>query len=365
MTTETWAVPHGTGGGVGHTRAITRVVLAVAHGVASGKRLSDAIAAMETIQGVQIVFTTPPGPRNGVDEFFVRTGALTTPWQQAVRDRFDLVVSTSATSVHQLSGPLLLLASLGVDGRPVDHHGRDAITAVRRLLDRPAGARRSPFVIGVPRHRDLDLLRRTSPDVGRHATTVGDPTFDLLMRLTGMRAALRAQLELAADDRVGLLLSSRGPRSLLGQSPRALESISRVGLRRGDRVFCSLHPDVWTGHGVRQVRAWTAGAARDGLELVPPHRDWRPLAAVSDYVIGDHGVATSYAVALAKPVLLARVPVPVGTGTDLAGPPVLTAFRHLGLVPATVTSAEAITSAPLRSSVLLRRLAARLLGLPS
>ncbi|WP_158884546.1 hypothetical protein [Amycolatopsis anabasis] len=368
---ERWPVPHGTGGGVGHTRVVNRVVLAVVHSVAGGQRLFDVLAAAEKVSDVQVVFTRPPGPKdNGVGDLLKAQGALETPWDQAVHEQFDLVVSISGTAIDSLGAPALLLPALGDQGQPVDHHGRPGVAAIRRVRKRRGAAGHPiPLAVGLPQRRDVALLRSTFPDIGQHAEVVGDPSFDRLLRTIGLRTAIRRKLGVKAGERVGLVLSSRGPESLFGRSPGILAAIGRANRHRNDRVFCQLHPAVWIGHGSRQVMAWCEEASQEGVAFVQPGQDWCPLLVASDYVIGDHGIVTSYAAAIGKPVFLAHPLERAAARSALVGLPVLDPSHalhgQLDLTATANTPHQRITSAPRRSADLLQSLFLRLLKLPA
>ncbi|GAA4551861.1 hypothetical protein [Amycolatopsis samaneae] len=359
---DKWLVPYGNGGGVGYTRAVDRVVLVVVHSVAAGQRLADAVSAVEEAASIQVVFTRPPGPHgDGVGDFLRSAAVLETSWQQAVRERFDLVVSASPTGIGVLDAPVLLLLGGTASGRLVDHQGRSGVAAIRRLLGRGG----DPLLVGLPHRDDVEVVREDFPDIGRQAIVVGDPSFDRLVHMAGRREAVRAELGVQPHGRVGVVLSSRGPESLFGRSHDLLARIGRSRRGQADRLFCQLHPDVWVGHGRRQVLAWSAAARRAGLVIVPPWRDWLDALIAADYVVGDHGVVTCYAAALGKPVLLAHPADRWPTDAVLHGLPVLDPSKKLYAQLAAITGTRPryhqITSAPHRSSALLRSAFRRLL----
>ena len=70
------------------------------------------------------------------------------------------------------------------------------------------------------------------------------------------------------------------------------------------RVAAVLHPNIWSGHGGWQVRAWLREATEAGLVLLPPFGGWRATLVAADCLIGDHGSVTFYAAAIGTPVLL-------------------------------------------------------------
>jgi hypothetical protein len=66
-----------------------------------------------------------------------------------------------------------------------------------------------------------------------------------------------------------------------------------------------LHPNIWSGHGAWQVRAWLARARDAGLMVLPPEGSWPALLVAADCVVADHGSVSLYAAAADRPVLLA------------------------------------------------------------
>ena len=139
-----------------------------------------------------------------------------------------------------------------------------------------------------------------------------------------------------------------------------------------------IHPNVWFGHGPRQVRAWLAGALHRGLALVPPTSDWMGALIAADVVICDQGSVGVYAAAAGVPVILAKYPAddcaPGSAGALLAASaPRLRADRPLARAARpreagyqlAVSDAVAarITSEPGRFDRNMRRLMYRLLRL--
>src|SRR5262249_36459734 len=123
----------------------------------------------------------------------------------------------------------------------------------------------------------------------------------------------RDALRLPAGQRLIVVSSTWGPRSLLGRRwdllPRLLAELPREQYR----IMALLHPNAWFGHGTRQIRAWLTDCLRTGLSLLPPEADWRAVLAAADCVIGDHGSIILYGAAAGLPVLSAEFP-----ATDVA-----------------------------------------------
>jgi len=135
-----------------------------------------------------------------------------------------------------------------------------------------------------------------------------------------------------------------------------------------------LHPAVWSAHGGRQGRAWLRDCLEEGLVLLDPTDDWRPLVVAADYVIGDHGSVTAYAAAIGRTVVrLADRSESIAPGTaqdlvissanpldpDLPVAPQLTGARAIDRRAVTA----ALSSRPGRADVLIRRTMYQLMGL--
>ncbi|WP_341874810.1 hypothetical protein [Streptomyces albofaciens] len=158
----------------------------------------------------------------------------------------------------------------------------------------------------------LTRLRRACPPAARTAVLAGDPCFDRLLAALPHRDDFRRALDVAPGQRLIVVNSTWGPRSLFGDSddilPWLLDSLTRELPVDGYRRCAVLHPNIWHGHGPGQVRAWLRNAEYAGLTVVPPLGPWRQVLAAADAVIGDHGSVTYYAAAIGTPVLLGAFP---------------------------------------------------------
>ena len=348
------------------TYAVRRVVLVVVHTVATGERMLGAVRAIEDEPGVQVVFTQPPGPSdNGVAELLAAAHVLTTPWERAAHERFDLVITASPTSVATLRGAMLLLPEVSPEGEIVDHNGRRCVPALKGVLRQRTD--HSETVVGLPHEAAVIALQ--APAAGRHAVVVGDPAYDRLLGALSHRYAHRQHLGVRHDQRLGVVLSTRGADSLLGRSPALLQRLTADPLMSDDLLFCHFHPDVWVRHGRRQVLAWAGPGVRDRMRFLPLGQRWQLLVAAADYVVGDHGLPTAYAAAVGKPVHLAN---PTTTTPGSLGEAVARYGRSLDpavpLAPQldwtarpSVPVARRVTSVPGRFADLMRTECLRLL----
>ncbi|WP_274557140.1 hypothetical protein [Streptomyces spiramyceticus] len=142
------------------------------------------------------------------------------------------------------------------------------------------------------------------------AVLAGDPCFDRILDAVPRREAFRRRFGVGPGQRLVVLNSTWGRRSLFGSDELSWLLAELVGALPADeyRVCAVLHPNIWHGHGPGQVRRWLRTAQDSGLLLVPPLGAWRQALVAADCVIGDHGSVTYYAAALGTPVLLGAFP---------------------------------------------------------
>jgi len=315
MSVNEWLrVPVGPAGVAGRTIVTERTVLVVVHTVVTGQRLLDVVQLLEHDRRVQVVFTQGPDLLgNGVEAFLAGHGCLVMPWTQAVHTEFDLVLAASYDGVHELHGPLLVLPhGAGYGKRVPEHHGGSADTSRGVFgLDTGSlvrGGRVVPSVLVLSHVDQLVPLREQCPEAESVALVAGDPCFDRLLVSIEHRQMYRDAFGVSEGQRLVVIASTWGSRSLVARCQDALLWLTNEVRDCGDRAAMLLHPDVWYGHGIRQVRAWLSGRARDGMRLLEPDEDWRAVLAAADVVVGDHGSATGYAAAAGIPVLLAQFP---------------------------------------------------------
>lgn len=318
----------------------------------------------------------------GVADLLRDIGSVTVPWQQAVNTEFDLALTASLGGVHEIHAPLIVMPhGAGYNklaarpmGRAVRGGSAYGLDAQRLLHD---GAL-IPAALVLAHRAELARLGRSCPEALPAATVVGDPAVDRLLASRDHRAAYRRALGVADGQRLVVVTSTWGPRSLVGSRPELLPRLLADLPPDEYRVVTLLHPNVWFGHGAWQVKSWLAVCLRRGLSLVPPEADWRAVLAAADFVVGDHGSATLYGAVAGVPVLLACHPAadldPDAAFTELAA--IAPRVSRRGSLRTQLIDAEAgfspaaarrvagrITSEPGRFNRNMRRLMYRLMGL--
>src|SRR6266545_1688652 len=383
MLADEWlSVPIGIDGQRWVTRAGCRTVLVVVHTITSGQRLLDVVDYVESDPRVQVIFTVAPDAFNHTAAWYLHElGALVLPWQQAIRERFDLALSAAYGGLRDLHAPLLVMAhgaGYGKLVRPWEHGGPTLIHRPVYGLDTERLVRDGRVLASallLAHDGELEVLRRQCPEAVPAAVIAGDPCFDRLVASVPERSGYRRALGVRADQKFVVVSSTWGRDGVFGQEPDLLPRLMDQLCPAGFRVGGLLHPAVWSAHGTRQVRAWTRDCRAAGLILPGPTEDWRAMLVAADYVIGDHGSVTAYAAALGRPVLcLASAAADTGRGSpqelvlasagrldpDLPLLPQLRAARPLTTTTAVVA---AVTSRPGQAARVIRQTMYRLLRL--
>ena len=307
-------VPVGLDAGRWITRTGSKTVLVVVHTVTMGQRLAGLLPLFETDQRVQVVFTAAPHAfGNGVAKLLRRLDGVTIPWEQAIRTTFDLALAAGYSAVHELHAPLIVVPHGAGRNKLVVRRDADGVAAARGVwgLDPQnlvQDGRIIPDTIVLAHQADLAVLGRQCPEAVSAAEVVGDPCYDQLLVSGPLRAAYRRAMGVAEGARLVVTASTWGPQSLFGQLTDLHDRMLADLPRDKYRIAALLHPNVWYGHGPRQIRAWKGSAMLHGLGLVPPDSEWLGALLAADVVVGDAGSSTAYAAAAGVPVILGRLP---------------------------------------------------------
>ncbi|MER6142116.1 hypothetical protein ABT174_19075 [Streptomyces sparsogenes] len=313
-------------------------VLVVAHTLTFARRLREAFSLLESDFRVQVVFTAPPHEfGDGVARYLRRLGSAVLPWEEAVRMSFDLALAAGSRHVERVRAPLITMAhgasylklvpapprpnaglnpgpDTGLAGDPAADPAAGSTTGSTPLV---AGLSREYFVadgrvvpaaVAVPHRDDLAALARSCPEVLPVAHVVGDPVHDRIRASLPLRDAYRRALGLREGQKLIAVASTWGPRSSFGGFEALLPRLLGELRPPEHRVAVLVHPNVWSGHGPWQVRAWLARCGPSGIGLVPPEADWRSVLIAADWIIGDHGSVTLYGTLTGAPILLAASP---------------------------------------------------------
>jgi hypothetical protein len=292
------------------TRAGCRTVLIVVHTLVSGHRLLDVVDYIESDPRLQLAFAiAPDGFNHAVPEFLRDLDALVLPWEQAIRERFDLAVAASHGGLHEIHAPLVVMPHgarhgkhtrrLSDDGRTV---GEGPVWGLSpQYLMRDGTVLASAIVLA--HEDDREILRRQCPQALPATVVAGDPCYDRLLASLPWRDHYRRAMQVAQDQQLVVVASTWGREGIFGHVPDLLPEVMTQLPADRYRVAALLHPAVWSAHGIRQVRAWLRDCREAGLILLDPREDWRALVVAADYLIGDHGSVTAYAAAIGRPIL--------------------------------------------------------------
>ncbi|AJP05719.1 hypothetical protein TU94_15805 [Streptomyces cyaneogriseus subsp. noncyanogenus] len=275
-------------------------VLVVVHTVTFAQRLREVFELLETDLRIQLIFTVAPHAfGSGATEFLRSLGISTVPWEEALRAEFDLALAAGSRGVHELRAPVVRIS-----------HGAGQIKLLTDVSTLAPGERRSPGMLSrqhllhegrlVPaaiayaHDRDLEELARSCPEALPVAHVVGDPCFDRITAGRSSRESYRRALGIEDGQRFVVITSTWGPASTFGRLDSLLPQLLSHLPRDGYRVAMLVHPNVFAGHGIRQVHGWLSCSRRRGIAVVPPEADWQALLIAADWIIGDHGSLTAY-----------------------------------------------------------------------
>jgi hypothetical protein len=366
------------------TRTGCKTVLVVVHTVTTGQRLADVVRLVESDLRIQVIFTAAPDVfSNGVSDLLRDLGGLVISWEQATRITFDLALAAAYGSVHELHAPLIVVPHGASYNKLAVRRNAGGAVASRGVfgLDPQSlvqGGSVVPTAIVLPHKADLAVLGRQCPEALPVAVVAGDPCYDRILASRFLRPQYRGALGVSEKQRLVVTTSTWGSRSLFGQAADFLERMLAELPPEQYRIVTLIHPNVWFGHGPRQVRAWLQDAVRRGLALVPPTADWMSTLVAADLVICDHGSVGVYAAAAGVPIVLAQFPeddvAPGSASAVLAASvpqlridrPIAEQLAHAEerhRLPVSEVVAGRLTSEPGRFHRNMRRLMYRTLGL--
>lgn len=315
MTGKEWLqVPVGLDAKRWITRTGCKTVLVVVHTVTTGQRLIDVVRLLESDLRIQVVFTAAPDVfSNGVAELLQTLGGVVISWEQATKIEFDLALAAAYGSIQELHAPLIVLPhGAGYNKLAVRSDGRGAVAARGVYGLDPQSIVRGgsvvPTAIALSHTADLALLGRQCPEALPVAAVVGDPCYDRLLASRSRRDIYRRALGVPVDRKLIVTVSTWGSRSLFGRAVDLMDRILAELAPEEHRIVALMHPNIWFGHGPRQVRAWLTEAVNRGLGLVPPTSDWLGALIAADLILGDHGSLAVYGAAANVPVVVAGFP---------------------------------------------------------
>ena len=297
------------------TRAECKKVLIAVHTVTMGQRLAGILPLFEEDHRIQVIFTAAPDQfGNGVAGLLRRLDGIVIPWEQAVKTTFDLALAAGNGSVHQLRAPVIVLPHGAGWNKIVARRCADSPVAVRSVYGLDASLMRDgtvvPAAVVLSHRADLAVLGRQCPEALPAGKVVGDPYHDQIAVSKPLRASYRRALGAATGMRLVVTASTWGTPSLFGQLTDLHDQLLAELAPGRYKVAALMHPNVWYGHGPRQVRAWLGSAMRRGLAVVPPDSEWLGALIAADVVVGDAGSTSVYGSAAGAPVIMGTFPWP-------------------------------------------------------
>lgn len=300
-------------GGDWNTLDVHRNVLVAVHTPTSLDRLQDVVPLLETDSRIQLRYTrVPDSLGDGVDQRLRARQVSVVPWREAVERPVDLVIGASLHRLEDVPAKRRMAVPHGSGftklwpewARPMMGGTRPVYGLDRRsLLD----GRGRPVLdaLMLPHAEHLATLRRQCPEAVPAAVVAGDPCFDRLVGCVEHRDRYRSRLGVRGRQVLVVVASTWGPHSLFA-TRRDLLARLRVELPGDHRVIATVHPAVWSAHGVRPIRLAFRDVWEAGVDFADAWEDWRGLVAAADLVVADHGSLAVYAAGIGVPVLFGQ-----------------------------------------------------------
>ncbi|MEV6832707.1 hypothetical protein [Amycolatopsis sp. NPDC051102] len=300
---------------------IGQSVLVLAPHIVALARLEDLVPLIESDHRTMRVYAVPEDGEDRPDtaERIRTSGGVLLSMPEAGRGSHGLVLGASPRGLWDVRGPALMVSHGGGLGqyRPqrTETDGELVTSLDPTQLMRDGRVR--PDRIALVHDREMQLLGEICPDAVPHAFVAGDIAFDRLLAAAEFRDQHRRALGVTDDQEILLVTSTWSPRSGFGHNPEMFRQI--VDAAPGAKVIASLHPLIWSQHGVGQVLGWLSDAIEAGLDILVPYTDWRGAVAGADYVMADYTSIGTFAAGLGTPVLrLPHGPQPLLEGTPTA-----------------------------------------------
>ena len=285
-----------------------RTLLAVARTPSSLNRLVTVLPLVDSDSRVAVKFTIDEGSRFGheLDRLLGDLGAEVLPWSVAVETPVDLALAAHVdANLAQLAGPLMVLPhGAGYNRLVPTSTGNLPVAAGLSPAELMSNGKVFPDVIGLSHEEQLDRLGRSCPEAVPHAAVVGDPAFDRMLASEGRRERYRGLLGVRRGFCLVLLTSTWNAHSALGRHERLVHRLAAELPVDEYQIAVILHPNIWYGHSIYEIRAMFRDALDSGVLIIPPST-WEAALIAADVIIGDHGSVSVYGAALNRPFLQA------------------------------------------------------------
>ncbi|WP_143760720.1 hypothetical protein [Actinosynnema mirum] len=170
----------------------------------------------------------------------------------------------------------------------------------------------------VTHSNQLEQLRKVTEHIEGKTELCGDLSFEIIRDSAHRRRAYRDEFGLKRGQKLVVVTSTWGSRSLLRQARELIGRLLNRLPREEYRIALVLHPNVWARKGEGAVMTDLERELAGGALLVRPEQGWHAGIVAADLVIGDHGSVSLYAAMNGTPFLLAAAGDEVVPGTSMA-----------------------------------------------
>ncbi|WP_370967244.1 hypothetical protein [Amycolatopsis sp. cg9] len=257
-----------------------------------------------------VKFVVEPGSEFADDlgPSIVEQGYKLLSWREATSTRFDVVLAAHATqALGEFRGPVFCLPHGAGYNRlvPESTGSPDFATGTVDSQLKAESGSVIPAAFGCSHPEQLERLRKSCPEAVDRAVVIGDPVYDQICASRRRRPEYRDRFEVGPDQKLVVVISTWGKHGTVGcEANLPMRLLAQLPADEY-RVLLIMHPNIWAGHSVAQIRSELRNELDSGLVVIPPRTPWAAGLIAADIVLGDHSSLSMYAAAIGCRFLLA------------------------------------------------------------
>jgi hypothetical protein len=245
---------------------------------------------------------------DGVGPWLEGLGYKLLNWAEATSMPFDVVVAAHATAaLREFRGPVFCVPhGAGYNRRVPESTGSDrfATGTVDGQLKTPSGLV-IPAAIALSHGEQRERLRQSCPDAVERAVVIGCPVFDQISDSKPRRPEYRDCFKVGPGQKLVVVISTWGKHGTVGcEANLPMRLLAQLPADEY-RVLLIMHPNIWAGHSVAQIRSELRNELDSGLVVIAPRTPWAAGLIAADIVLGDHSSLSMYAASIGCRFLLA------------------------------------------------------------
>ncbi|WP_290055946.1 hypothetical protein [Amycolatopsis solani] len=245
---------------------------------------------------------------DGLGASIVEHGYKLLSWAEATSTRFDVVLAAHATpALDEFRGPVFCLPHGAGYNRIVPESTGSADFAtgtVDSQLKADSGTV-IPAALGCSHPEQIERVGESCPDAVDRAVVIGDPVYDQICASKRRRPEYRDRFGVGPEQKLVVVISTWGKHGTVGcEANLPMRLLAQLPADEY-RILLIMHPNIWAGRSVAQIRSELRNELDAGLVVIPPRTPWAAGLIAADIVLGDHSSLSMYAAAIGCRFLLA------------------------------------------------------------